>query len=251
MLKLPTHVQLEITDICNLRCKHCYHFDTEKMPQSLDLEEEEIIKLVQILIDAKIYSLVITGGEPLTRPETTLKVVKIAKEAGMFVSINTNLLLINHEIVHELKACSLDSFLVSCPASNNRLYREITRCGNYEKLASNIKLVVDAGVSCMVNMVVTPVNINFVRSTATDLRNLGIKRFAATPASLNVESPNYTELLDGGQINRLLEDLRWCIEELCLEVDILEPIPKCFFRVGAGKKIMHLQKEFARQGACP
>src|SRR5574344_1226465 len=103
MLKFPTHVQLEITDVCNLRCVHCYHFDINKKQKSKDLEDEKVIEIVKKIIDAKIYSLIITGGEPLSRPKLLLKIVSLAKQAGIFVSINTNLLLLNSHILGELK----------------------------------------------------------------------------------------------------------------------------------------------------
>jgi len=80
----------------------------------------------------------------------------------------------------------------------------------------------------MINMVVTPVNHKFIRSTATDMSAMGIKRFAATPASLNVEHPDIQALLSEEQTITLLDDLRWCSDDLGLEVDILEPLPKCF-----------------------
>jgi radical SAM protein with 4Fe4S-binding SPASM domain len=229
MLKLPTHVQLEITDVCNLRCKHCYHFDINKMPQTKDLSDGKVEKIAQMMVDAQIYSLVITGGEPLIRPELTMKIAEIAKKAGMFVSINTNLLLLTNQLANKLKKLEVDSLLVSCPASDYRMYHEVTRCGNYERLKNNLELLVDVGISCMVNMVVTPFNYGYIRSTASDMAKIGIKRFAATPASLNVEYPDYQELLNNQQTIHLLEDLRWCADNLGLEVDILEPLPKCFF----------------------
>lgn len=229
MLKFPTHVQLEITDICNLRCMHCYHFDTKKKQQSKDLEDEKITEIVNKIIDAGVYSLVITGGEPLARPELLLKIVGLAKQAGMFVSINSNLLLLNSCVLNELKKLKLDSFLVSCPASNLFIYNKITRGGDYNIFLSKLKLLMDSDIPFLINMVVTKNNFNFIRSTAKELSNIGIKRFAATPASLNVEYPDEDDLLDKSQILCLLDDLRWCSEELKLKVDILEPIPKCFF----------------------
>jgi len=121
MLRLPTHVQFEITDVCNLRCKHCYHFDTDKMPKSNDLDDVKIIQLVQKMVDSKIYSLVITGGEPLARPSITLKVAEIAKTAGMFVSINTNLLLLNSEIVARLEKIEVNSLFFAKQCLNIRM----------------------------------------------------------------------------------------------------------------------------------
>lgn len=229
MLQLPAFVQLEITDLCNLRCNHCYHFDTDKMPITNDLIDDKIMELVQKLVNAQIYSLVITGGEPFTRPITTIKVLEEAKRVGIFVSINTNLLLITPSIIEDLKKNRVDSLLVSCPASDCDLYNKITRCGKYEKLKSNLKLVIENDISCMVNMVVTPSNCQFIRSTASDMFDLGVKRFAATPASLNVEHPCKKDLLNREQMYSLLEDLKWCNDELGLFVDILEPMPKCFF----------------------
>jgi len=218
------------------------------MLKSRDLDDERIDQLVQRLIAAKIYSLVITGGEPLIRPEVTINAVKKAKEAGMFVSVNTNLLLFTPEIATSLKNLDVNSLLVSCPASDPNIYRQITRCGDYNKLSAKLKLLIDFGISCMVNMVVTPTNLNFIRSTAIDMEKLGVKRFAATPASLNVEYPDSKELLNVRQTLDLLEDLRWCSDKLGLEVDILEPMPKCFFPEWCWEKNYAFTKRVCQAG---
>lgn len=229
MLQLPTHIQLEITDLCNLRCKYCYHFNTAKMPISKDISDNRMVELVKKLVEAKVYSLVITGGEPFMCPAVTIKVLELAKKAGMFVSINTNLLLVTPSIIEQLQKFKVDSLLVSCPASNPDIYKEITQVGEYAELRLKLRLLADSNISYMVNMVVTPNNCHLLRSTAKDMFALGIKRFAATPASLNVEFPNIKELLSKQQTFTLLEDLKWCCDELGLTVDILEPMPKCFF----------------------
>lgn len=78
-------------------------------------------------------------------------------------------------------------------------------------------------------MVVTQKNLTHIRSTAADLAKMGVKRFSTTPASLNVEHPNQSDLLDREQVVTMLEDLDWCHEYLGLTVDVLEAIPKCIF----------------------
>lgn len=228
MLELPTNIQLEITDLCNLRCRYCYHFDTDNMPLSKDLDDDHLLKLSEMIADCKPYSLVITGGEPFVRADMVFRLIPIFRESCSFVSINTNLLLLKEDEIKKLCDINIGSLLVSCPASDPVFYREMTKCGNFDILKKNLKLVLDYGISCMVNMVVTPANTHLIRSTAMDLSKLGVKRFAATPASLNVEHPNFNDLLNREQTIALLEDLRWCSEELGLQVDILEPIVKCF-----------------------
>ena len=85
-----------------------------------------MIKLTKTLVDAGIFSLVITGGEPLTRPNLTLEIVSIVKKIGISVSINTNLLLLTQWTASELKKIKVDSLLVSCPASDPDIYQKIT-----------------------------------------------------------------------------------------------------------------------------
>jgi len=228
MLRLPAYVQLEITDACNLRCKHCYHFNTDEMPRSQNLSDEQTILLVEKLIESQVYSLTITGGEPLTRFVLTGQAVEMAKKAGLFVSINSNLLLLTDEMLAHLSTNGLDSFLVSCPASDPEVFRQITRCGDYRRFRAKLLLLLESGISCLVNMVATQSNLHLVRSTALDLAKLGVERFAVTPASLNVGHPDFGGLLTASQTLALLEDLRWCVEELGLRVDMLEPLPKCF-----------------------
>ncbi|MFA4831607.1 MAG: radical SAM protein [Patescibacteria group bacterium] len=236
MLRLPAYAQLEMTDICNLRCKHCYLFNTDEMPKSSDLTDGNLDELVQKIVDAKVYSLVITGGEPLVRSTATLRALSKATEAGITTSINTNLLLLTPALISELKRLKVGSLLVSCPASNREVYRQMTRGGDYRRFESCLKLLLEADISCLINMVVTKTNFHLIRDTATDMARLGVKRLSVTPASLNVGHPDYEGLLDKSQILNLLEDLKWCDEELGLKVDMVEPLPKCFYPDWCWKK---------------
>jgi radical SAM protein with 4Fe4S-binding SPASM domain len=206
------------------------------MPVSKDLSDEATVALAKKLIDAQVYSLVVTGGEPLLRPSVLLDIVRMTKDKGLFVSVNTNLIHATPELLSSLRQLGLNSFLVSCPSSDPDTYKHITRCGNYETFRTKLALLMEYEISCLVNMVVTRENRKHVRNTATDLSRLGVKRFAATPASLNVEYPDPNALLNKAQIITLLEDLDWCAENLGVEVDVLEALPKCFLPAWAWEK---------------
>jgi len=229
LLRLPFQVQMEITDICNLRCSHCYHFDTGNMPRSNDLIDNNFFRLVQKMIDNRIYSIVFTGGEPLMRPKTLIKAIEMVKVAGLQVSINTNLLLLTPQLLAEFKNLMVDSFLVSCPASEPDVYKKITCLGQYSIFSKKLEMLLKAGFPSQINMVVTRTNYPFIRSTATDMAKRGVKNFSVTPACLNVDHPDLKSLLSEKQTSTVLEDLRWCADTLGLKVDTLVALPKCFF----------------------
>ena len=66
---------IEITNSCNLKCKHCYgHFDKKK---SMELSEFESI--VKQLYDLGCTKIVISGGEPLIVGDKIYEYSKIVK----------------------------------------------------------------------------------------------------------------------------------------------------------------------------
>jgi MoaA/NifB/PqqE/SkfB family radical SAM enzyme len=74
---------LDVTNRCNLRCKHCYWWRQKKNP---DLDDARMIKLMKQLRGKGFKVIYLLGGEPLLRPN-------ICAEAGRifdFVMIFTN-----------------------------------------------------------------------------------------------------------------------------------------------------------------
>ncbi len=63
-------IQLDITNLCNLRCVHCYH-PHHKNEGAISLDDwKAILRQYKALINKMHYraSVVICGGEPLTSP---------------------------------------------------------------------------------------------------------------------------------------------------------------------------------------
>ena len=92
---LPRSVVLELTEVCNLRCKMCFYwgdtgcFSTSKNGKKpAELELEFIKQVVEYLIPGKpFYSLF--GGEPLIYPHFE-EVIRLVKSAGSFIDTPTN-----------------------------------------------------------------------------------------------------------------------------------------------------------------
>jgi len=187
------------------------------------------MELVEKLIASKVFSVVVTGGEPLVRKGLTKKIIRRLKQEDIDTSLNTNLLLLDRVSLEDLLACKLDGMLVSCTTSDSELYDLMTRGGNYHQFETKVKMLVTLGQHFAVNMVVNRHNIGHIRKTATRMRDIGVKVFGATPMGLNATNPDLENLLEVDQVKLLVEDLIWAQEHLNLKTDIFEALPKCVF----------------------
>lgn len=228
-LSLPLTAQLEITDFCNHRCIHCYNLDSamENRPVR-KVSDETVLACAQKLIDNQIFSVIVTGGEPLIKKELTKKVIRLLKENKTRVSLNSNLTLADDDFIHFLKEQQV-GVLTSCPSGDTDSFSRLTGTNNYPLFEATIKKLVSAGVRFTVNMVVTKENLHEIRATAEKMKILGCKSFAATPMGLNVEYPRLDLLLTVEEVRNVIADLLWIEKHLKMKVDILEALPKCVF----------------------
>ena len=99
----PYLVALNLTKRCNLKCDHCYLDATTKAGGGSDeLSTEECYRLIDQIAEVnKGCLLVITGGEPLVRPDI-LDIARHAVAQGFMVVFGTNGMLINDRLAREL-----------------------------------------------------------------------------------------------------------------------------------------------------
>jgi MoaA/NifB/PqqE/SkfB family radical SAM enzyme len=99
----PYLVALNLTKRCNLKCHHCYLDATTKAAGGDDeLSTEECYRLIDQIAEVnKGCLLVITGGEPLVRPDI-LDIARHAVKLGFMVVFGTNGMLINDQMAKTL-----------------------------------------------------------------------------------------------------------------------------------------------------
>ena len=99
----PYLIALNLTKRCNLRCEHCYLDATPKMGGGADeLTTAECLRLINQIAEVNRGSLlVITGGEPLVRPDI-LEIARHAVSQGFMVVFGTNGMLIDDRMAKEL-----------------------------------------------------------------------------------------------------------------------------------------------------
>lgn len=250
-INLPLTCQLEITDKCNFMCIHCYHFgfSCPKLQQkSEDKNDEQIFYLAQKIVEAGIFSVVLTGGEPLVRKGLTFQLIKYFKSNNKILSLNTNLSLIDQRTLGIILQTQLDGMLISCPTTNPYVYKEMTGGADYNLFERKLKMIIESDQHFSVNMVVNQRNINLIRQTAIKLKSFGVEKIGATPMGLNVEYPQLDLLLDRQQVEKVINDLLWIKNDLNMDVDIFEAIPKCTFPIEVHKQNLNFLNRKCQAG---
>ena len=64
-LSAPTNVFFELTNVCNLRCSHCFNGEI-KSNENLDVNEWK--QIIDQISNMKVFYVKITGGEPFLYP---------------------------------------------------------------------------------------------------------------------------------------------------------------------------------------
>ena len=228
-LSAPIMAHLELTNQCNHRCIHCYRLDSDmnNRPQER-IDESMILSNANKLIEAGILQLVITGGEPLLNKDLVKKVIVLANENKVTISLNTNLTLADDEIIDFLRQTQT-RILVSCPSAVQFAYNAITMTSNYRLFEEKLSMVIKAGIKTAVNMVVMKNNIADIWATAERMQQLGCTAFCVTPVALNMEYPQYNLLLSKKEIEQIINEIIKIESELKMKVDILDGLPKCVF----------------------
>ncbi len=62
------YLRISLTDKCNLRCIYCMPEDITFRPNQELLQDDEIMRLVQIFAELGFFKFRLTGGEPTFAP---------------------------------------------------------------------------------------------------------------------------------------------------------------------------------------
>lgn len=141
------------TRSCNLRCIHCYT-DSENKKYSGELTNAEGKALIDDLAQFKIPALLLSGGEPLVRPDL-LELASYAKSQGIRPTLSTNGNLIDGPMAAKIKAAGFTYVGISLdgPEEVNDKFRGCV--GAYRKALAAFKNLREIGQRVGLRMTLT------------------------------------------------------------------------------------------------
>jgi len=229
-LSAPINYQVELTTSCNHNCSHCYNFWRKDLKRvNTSLNKSTVSEIVEKMADAKVFDIIITGGEPLIKYDALLHCLKEAQNANLGVSLNSNLVLLTRTRARELRSLGVKQILTSLMGSLPEIHDKIAQSkGSFKKVVENSQIAQEEGIRVAVNMVVSKMNLSNIKETARIVSSIGVKMFSATKAGCPGNCSDFSQFsLSKSEFRQYLRDLRESGEEFDLAIDALEGYPLC------------------------
>lgn len=172
------YFQWHITDLCNFRCKHCYHEDYREKGLSIS----NVLKIGAHLCDAlkewgKVGSFSITGGEPFMRRKAVFDLLNFFEnrnEVG-YADILSNGSLINKEIIKRLRDYKKLRRIQLSLEGPKEINDQIRGTGSYDAIIDTIKKIRDHGLSTSVMITIGKHNSKTVIPLIEKLGQIGVE----------------------------------------------------------------------------
>jgi radical SAM protein with 4Fe4S-binding SPASM domain len=227
VLSAPLFAQLELTEGCNHRCGYCSNPFSENRARKLTPKEAD--RALDELLSNRVFSIVLTGGEPFTNRAVLHHSLDRLRDKKVEVYVNTNLSQpIDNQDIEKLKGA--DYVLVSFPPHNKERFNEIVGRESYEKVLGNLEKLTKEGIPLGVNQVVTPLNYSDVQDTAKFLQEkIGLREFSASPIIPTCSGINKVYSIESRQVLELASTLIEIEQKTGIQTDMLTFIPHCYF----------------------
>ena len=174
-LSAPFFVVWNFTNMCNLRCLHCYQRADKPLPNELSFEEK--LKVVDILDKAFVCGIALSGGEPTIHPDFLPIIYEISKR-GMYAAVATNgIAFSNEEFTIKCKKAGLRYVEVSLDSTKPEIHDKFRGLvGAWEKTVQGIKNCIKHGLFVAIATTVTKMNINEAEDMIRFAQDLGVRR---------------------------------------------------------------------------
>jgi radical SAM protein len=170
----PFIVIWETTQACDLSCVHC-RACAQPVRSALELSTAEAKRLIDEVAALKAPVFVLTGGDPLKRPDI-LGLVEYASSHGVRISLTPSATpLLTNEAIVKLKACGLSRLAISLDGPTAEVHDAFRRViGSYGWTLQAVRWAREIGLPVQINTTITRRNLQHLDSTIALMEQLDI-----------------------------------------------------------------------------
>lgn len=131
---------LQITEKCNLHCKHCFLSSTNA---GHSLTMDQFTRIIHVLKKGNVTKVTLTGGEPFCNP-WILQMINDLTKNNIHVSICTNATMVTQDIIERILDKNMVHFNTSLDgfsADSHGIFRGNSNPLFFEKLLKNISMI--------------------------------------------------------------------------------------------------------------
>lgn len=140
---VPPIVNIEPTNICNLRCPLCITGSKQMKRPYGRMDFAMFKKMIDQVADRIIYVTLYHQGEPYLHPSFN-EFVAYAKQKGVYVTTSTNAHYFDEAMADEVVRSGLDSMIISLDGVTQQSYAHYRRGGDLDKVLDGVRNLVAA-----------------------------------------------------------------------------------------------------------
>lgn len=254
---VPTHLSIELTNLCQLKCIHC--FNSSGLARENEISIEEIIRVSNFFLEIGTSTFFLTGGEPLLKKGIENLLVFLGKRA-LSVTLATNGFNLKNSVLDILKQYPNIGVQISLDGleKNHDFIRGVK--GAFNKTINNIKKLTENGISVSISYTMNDFNKDDIDGLIELCKNIGcigVSIGLTSNAGRAKENQiptkiakSFANILANSHKKYTTEDfqvgLDICEKKLEVIINSIEYPNKC----GAGYKELHIMSD-GRITPCP
>lgn len=163
---------IEITNVCNLRCIHCYEGDVHaKLNDSLTLEEWK--QVIDELVGLKVKTIIVIGGEP-TCSKFVCEILEYISHFDVKTTLFTNAVNIDDKLFETIVKTNT-MVKTSVYGHTKEIHDSITQVnGSFDKMVKNITRLKEVGIDVTSSIIIMKENEKYVDEIVEFTKKIGM-----------------------------------------------------------------------------
>lgn len=190
-----------VTNACNLRCKHCYY--NPGLPLRNELTLDEVRAVFKDLYNTGIVEIEFSGGEPFARPDF-MRILDMANSMDFSIVILTNGTLIDKQISEKMKGMCIKHIQIPIEGLEET-HNFMRGAGTFKHAINTIKILKDDGIKVHVRMTATKQSLKDVEPLAEYMADLEVDSFSTAQFTPIYNAMAYRDdfMLSADEMNKL------------------------------------------------